>query len=78
MPKAMQRRDLGTACRAPPHYHGTVQKSEKRNRTKRTKTPKQTKRNKKTTPSGMDFLLGLSLSCLGCSFCSQMARSLTV
>lgn len=76
--KPCRDRIWGTACTLPPHYHSTVQKSEEQNRTKRTKPPKQTKRNEKTTPSGMDLLLGLSLSCSGCSFRSQMARSLTV
>lgn len=33
---------------------------------------------KRQPPSGTDFLLGLSLSCSGCSFRSQVARSLTV
>lgn len=40
--------------------------------------PKTNKNKQKTTPSEMDLLLDLSRSCFGCSFCSQMACSLTV
>lgn len=79
MPEAMQSQGLGTACRLLPDHRSAVRKNEEQNgTTKRTKNPKRTKINNRQAPPGTGFLWGLSLSRLGCYFCSQMARSPTV